>query len=422
MTMRFLLYDIATTVAAPFGAAALACSSKHRALVARFSPYVPALAGSPVWVHACSVGEVSVAKPVIEAMRNRWHDLPVLLTVSTVTGRKMADGFRKDIAVTWCPFDHLISVSRFLHRVSPRVLVLVETEVWPNLIRCTANRGIPVVIINGRISDKHLHRYKRFSKWLRPAFARISLACMQNAEYAERIIELGLPSERVCVTGNTKFDGVALSVDPSITEELRQTCEIPRDSKVVVFGSTRPGDEKLAAACWRILKDEFQDLYFVIVPRHLERMKEVLQEFSGEAVILWSDVRSGVRRTNERIIFVDVMGELVKFYALATVAVIGGSFFPGVNGHNPLESAALGIPTVFGPYMRNFIDPAEALVKHGGASQVSSAENLLPELRRLLTSSQERVLLGTRGREAVLANRGAIQRTLDRLAPFLEMI
>lgn len=420
--MAFLLYDIATTIAAPVGAVALACSSKHRALIARFVPHVPRFPSSPVWVHACSVGEVSVAKPVIDAMRKRWPDLPVLLTVSTVTGRKMADGFRSDVPVTWCPFDHRVSVSKFLQRAIPRVLILVETEIWPNLVRCSANRNIPVVVINGRISDKHLHRYMRFSRWLRPVFSKISLACMQNSEYAERIADLGVSPERVCVTGNTKFDGVALRIDPATTDQLRQECGIPPNSKVVVFGSTRPGDERLAAACWHILKQEFEELYFVIVPRHLERLKEVIQEFQGESVILRSDLRSGVRRTCERIILVDVMGELVKFYSLATVAVIGGSFFPGVNGHNPLESAALGIPTVFGPFMRNFIDPAEALVKHGGASQVSAAEHLLPELRRLLSSSEERVLLATRGREAVVANRGAIQRTLDKLAPFFETI
>jgi len=183
----------------------------------------------------------------------------------------------------------------------------------------------------------------------------------------------------------------------------------------VIFGSTRPGDETLAASCWRTLRNSFHSLRRVVAPRHPERVEEAISAFD-EPILRRSETSQGRSPAGERVIVLDTVGELATFYALATVVVIGGSFFPGVNGHNPVESAALGVPTVFGPYMRNFVDPARELLARGGAVQVDRPEGLLPVLTRLLTDEQERTRIGARGREAVLANQGATGRNLDLLA------
>lgn len=413
-TVAYVLYHLATLTAAAGGVLWLAVRPSRRVLFRRFCPLVPPMPGSPIWIQACSVGEVLTAKPIISAIRRRWPEVPILLTVSTTTGYALANATVRDVPITWFPFDVLPSVRRFMSHLKPRVLVLVETEIWPNVIREARYADVPVVLVNGRLSDKHYPRYLRLRPLVSAVVRPLSLAAMQNEEYAARMRSLGAHPSSVHVTGNTKFDAVATAVDRAALERLRQENGFSPDCPVVLYGSTRPGDEALAAACWATLKKEFPSLRLIVAPRHLDRLDEALSHFD-EPLLRRSQVQQGQRASGERVFVLDTVGELVSFYALATVAVIGGSFYPGVNGHNPLESAALGIPTVFGPYMRNFIDPARALVKAEGARQVSNPQDLLPVLRGLLADPKERARLAKHGREAVLANQGAINRTLDLL-------
>lgn len=417
--MKYLLYDVATTVAAPALAAWLAVRRKHRPLLGRLVPSAPDLSGKGyIWVQACSVGEVGTALPMVAALRARLPDRPILLTTSTVTGHALAEKRLRDAALAWFPFDHRWSVNRFLEQAAPAILVLVETELWPNVIRLAAQRGVPVVIVNGRISDKHIDRYRRFKWFLRPVFASLSAVGMQNSEYAERAAELGVPESSIYVTGNTKFDGVVTELDASEQRALREEMGLAPDEPVLVFGSTRPGDEELAARCWAVLRDEFPRLRLVLAPRHLDRLREALAPFDGP-ILHRSQVKEGRRSAGERVLVVDTLGELVRFYGLATVAVIGGSFYRGVNGHNPLESAALGVPTVFGPFMRNFTDPARVLVEARGACQVDGPDALLDELRGLLSAPENATEMAQRGREAIAANQGAIARNVDLIADAL---
>lgn len=418
--MMHLLYDVATSLAAPAVAAFLGFRPKYRPLIARFSPRLgKSRGGLPIWVHACSVGEVSVAKPLIAAMRRRWPEAPHLLTTSTINGHALAQSCGADAEIAWFPMDHPWVVRRFFDRAQPRALVLIETELWPNVLREAHRRAVPVVLVNGRISDKHFARYMRFKALLRSGLARLSAAGMQNDEYADRIVAIGAPREVVHVTGNIKFDGVATSLEADLVARLRAESGLSPGAPTLVFGSTRPGDEALAARCWSVLRDEFPSLRLVIAPRHLERLREALAPFD-EPVIRRTEVLQGRRPTSERVFVLDTVGELVSFYGLASIAVIGGSFYPGVNGHNPLESAALGIPTVFGPYMRNFMDPARVLLEAQGARQAPGPEALTDMLRGLLRAPEEAARMAQRGREAVLANRGALERNLDLIASVLQ--
>ena len=416
--MTYLLYDVVTSMASPVAALWLSAHPKYKPLLARFKPEVPPDLDRPLWVHACSVGEVTTAKPVIKAMRQRWPDIPVILTVSTVSGRELAGMTCAGIPVTWCPVDHKGIVRRFVRQLQPRALVLIETEIWPNLLRESRSFGSPVVLVNGRLSDKHYPRYLKIRRVLRPVIRLISAAGMQNREYADRFVSLGGDPAAVRVTGNTKFDGVSTRLDPELLERLRAENGFPPESRVLIFGSTRPGDEALAAACWKSLRTEFPDLRLIVAPRHIERLNEAIAPFE-EPLLLRSEVRQGRKPQGERVFILDTVGELVAFYALATVAVVGGSFYPGVNGHNPLEPAALQTPTVFGPYMRNFIDPARELLAHGGAEQVPNPEALCDVLRRLLGDADARATLAAQGRRSVIDNQGAISRSLDLLESVL---
>lgn len=415
----YLLYHVATSLAAPLGAAWLAWSPEHRALLGRFNPALSVPGEGPIWLHACSVGEVGTARPILEALRARWPEISVVVTASTVGGRKLADSLCGDgSSAAWFPFDHPLVVRRFLRRLRPRALALVETELWPAAIRETRRAGVPVVLVNGRLSDKHFARYERFRFFMRPTVGSLSAAGMQNEEYAERLVRLGADPSAVRVTGCTKFDGYSIEADEEAGRQLRKANGFAAADPVVVFGSTRPGDEALAALCWQSLRERFPELRIVVAPRHLERLDEALAPFGGSAV-LRSQVKEGRRPGRDEVFVLDEMGELARFYGMASVAVIGGSFFPGVEGHNPIEPAALGVPTVFGPYMGNFRDAARVLVEAEGARQVPEPGALCAVLEELLSDREGRAALGGRGRDAVLANQGAVARNLDLLAEVL---
>ena len=420
--MKKFLYDAVTTFAAPAGALYLLMSPRYRSLLGRFQPQMPGFSSAPVWVHACSVGEWGVGNVLSEGLRSRWPGIPLLLTASTVTGLRAA---RKtatvhDAAATWFPFDHPAVVGKFFRRARPRILLLVETEIWPNVLHEAARCGVPRVLVNARLSDRRYPAYQRLSRWFGETVSLIDGVGVQNPEYAERFRSLGVPRERIRVTGNIKFDGVQASVPEEKKTALREVLGAEAGQPVVVFGSTRPGDEAMAAACWRALREAFEGLIFIIVPRHLDRVAEAQEVFGGEAV-LRSELDSHKENAmgTPRVVVVDTMGELVDFYGIATAAVVGGSFDQRIQGHNPLEPAALGIPTIFGPHMRNFIDPAEALVDAGGAVQVASREDIAAALERFLGDDAGCASIGKKARQAVLANQGATRRTLDFVAEFL---
>jgi 3-deoxy-D-manno-octulosonic-acid transferase len=340
------------------------------------------------------------------------------LTASTATGQELARKIVKDAAVAWFPFDTLTAVRGFLERVAPRALVLIETELWPNVLRETRRTGAPVIVVNGRLSDRRLPRYTRFRPFIKPIFQQITHAGVQTPLYAERFAWMGVDPARIRVTGNTKFDAVATEMDAKLRGRLRLENFFPANAPILLFGSTRPGDEALAAACWKTLRDAFPALRLVVAPRHLARLADAIAPFD-EPVFRRTEVKAGRAYGGERIFFLDTVGELSQFYALASVAVIGGSFYPGVNGHNPLEPAALGVATVFGPFMSNFQEPARALIAQRGAVQVAQPGALSGALAALIADSAERRHLGTLGRKVVLENRGAIARNVDLIAEAL---
>ena len=419
------LYNTTLTAAVPLAAACLAVTPRHRPLLERFRPVIPdGLLSSgerPIWLHACSVGEVNVAAPIAEALHGRWPNIPLLATVSTVSGQQQAATQMQRWPRTYLPFDHPLCVARFFERAQPRILVLVETELWPNLLMEARRRDVPVALVNGRLSKRHYPRYQRMGGLLRPGLAGIRLAAMQSECDAERARQLGVNPEVVRVTGNTKFDGAPSPPAADVSDSVRSECGLADGAPVVVFGSTRPGDEALAARCREALRSSHAGVAVIAAPRHVQRASEAAKAFSGVLARFRSERRAGNGEEEEEpVLILDTVGELSQFYALATIAVVGGSFYPGVGGHNPIEPAALGVPVVFGPHMDNFRGPARILLEAGGAVQADAPARLPEVLARLLGDREERMAMGRRARAAVDANRGAIARTMDHLAPLVE--
>lgn len=407
-------YNALLSALVPIAVPYLALHPRYRSLLARFSPGRPIpLNDGAIWVHAASLGEVNTARPVVRALRERYTDVPILLTTSTVTGMEQAQTFEELESVAWFPFDHPICVTSFFERMKPRYLVLIETELWPNVLQCARKCSVPVVLINGRLSEKHFSRNQRIGGLLRPALGAIDLACMQGELDAERLGVLGVRSDGIHVTGNTKFDGVKCEVDSQALATLREECGIDADASVLVFGSTRPGEESIALACWLAVRESVPGLRLVIAPRHVQRSAEVRELLREWPLVLRSACgKCDAVGSDDTVVVVDTVGELVNFYGLANVAVVGGSFSEDVQGHNPIEPTALGVATVFGPHIKNFLVPARTLVDSGGAVQVEDQTALIHVVRDLLRDEERRLAMGVAGCRTVAENAGAIERSL----------
>lgn len=419
--MSHLIYNAAWRAARPFLKRRIARDESTRPMCDRFHPALPETLPNPVWVQACSVGEVNTALPLLAALQDIHGERGVLLTSSTVTGYARAGSAYRGPSA-WFPFDHPASVRRFIDALNPRALVLVETELWPNVLRECERRGIPILVANARLSDKHYARYLRWRSLARPMFSALTAVGAQSETYAERFLQMGAAKPAVRVTGNLKYDAAPTALPTTQQRQrIRASCGIPEQATLLVFGSTRPGDEALASACWSTLREELPGLHLVIAPRHVDRADEIAACF-GEPVLRRSALQSGAVPSGERVLLLDTLGELNAFYAVASLAVVGGSFYPGVEGHNPLEPAGLGVPPVFGPHMGNFIEPAATLVAADAAVQVACPEDLYGALSGLLRDTAELRQRGTRARRVVLDHQGAVARNVALLGECLERV
>ncbi len=409
-------YRAAWWPAAPVLAGWLAADAGRRPALGRMRPQVPAIAGRPVWVHACSVGEVTVAIPLLRALQASLPDVPLLLTAATATGMALARE-RAGVPVAWFPIDHPLTVSRFFEQARPRALVILETELWPGVLQRAHATGVPVALVNGRLSDASAAAYRRFAALWRPAVAGIAAAGMQTPIYRDRIVALGAAPGRVQVTGNLKYDAAPARCTVERRRALRAALGIPADAPVVLFGSTRPGDEALIASGLGDLFRAHSELRAIVAPRHLDRVDEAEVALSAWPVARKSAIAGGVA-AGARVVLLDTMGELSELYSVADVAVVGGSFSGEVGGHNPVEPAAQGVAVVFGPDMRNFPDIAAELLKADAAVQTPGAD-LSYAIDALLRDRARRDSLGQRALEAVARNRGSLERTLAMLLPLI---
>ena len=372
-----------------------------------------------VWIHAVSVGEVKAATPMIQSIRRQHPKVHFLVTTMTATGAQQVKTSLGDQAThQYIPYDFPGAVRRFLKQVQPLLVIVMETEIWPNLIRTTRARNIPLVYANVRLSERSYLRYKRFSSLLGPLLALVNGFAVQSQADAERVKLLGASLDAVRVTGSIKFEIRLPASLQEIAKVLRREWGV--DRRVWVAGSTREGEEQLVLTVYGRLKQKLSDLLLVLVPRHPERFNSVAKmcQSSGLKIVRRSE-SEGNLASDADVYIGDTMGELQMFYAAADVVFVGGSLVP-TGGHNVLEACAAGVPVVFGPHMFNFLDISYLTVERGAGTQVQNVYDLEKAVENYFSDADLRFSAGEKGKQLVEENRGALVQTLALLTPYLE--
>ena len=401
-TLRLLL--IALTPALLLVLAVLRGLRETRARLGRGLPSLP----GGIWIHAASVGEVNAVRPLVEAMLQRWPQRPLLLTTMTTTGLTAA-GRIQGVQAHLVPLDLPFVMRAAMRRVRPDLLLLVETELWPEMLRQAHRCGVPVAIVNGRLSARSVRRYSRFGLLWRPLLRRLAVVGAQSRRDARRYRLLWQP--RAEDTGNLKFCVRFPGYD---RDKLRREWSLRADDFVVTFGSSRPGEEALLRDALPQLRESAPGrLRVLLVPRHLNRLNEVSTALQG------ADWAPRNERRDAEVTVVDEMGVLVQAYALADLALVGGSLLPGFGGHNPVEPTYFGVPTLMGPHHESCRDSVRTL-REGGGLLIVKPDELAGTLARLAASPQERVALGEAGRGIVQANAQSVERNLAMLQNVLD--
>jgi 3-deoxy-D-manno-octulosonic-acid transferase len=377
-----------------------------------------------IWIHAVSVGEVLTARPLARDLRARYPRLRILLSTTTLGGHAMARRHMQDVdGLFYFPFDFGIFVRRTLDLVRPRLFVMMETEIWPNLLRECRRRGIKTAIVNGRLSQRSFARYKIVRGPMQRVLDDIDAFCVQSEESARRFIDLGANPGRVTVTGSLKFDSVDLPAGAPMQARARDRVlrffRMPTARPVIVAGSTMKGEDQVVLAAFRRVRATVPSTLLILAPRHLERAGDVAQmsRQEGFKTVRRSELPIDAEPRAD-VVILDSIGELATIYQLATVAFVGGSLVT-TGGHNILEPAVHGKPIVFGPHMDNFAEISAAFLSNAAAVQVKGPRELDEALVSLMTDPIRRARLGAAARALVEANRGAKDKSLDVLASLL---
>jgi 3-deoxy-D-manno-octulosonic-acid transferase len=372
-----------------------------------------------IWLHAVSVGEVLTARALISELRERYPRLRLFLSTTTMTGQHVARSNLQHVdAVFFMPFDLPFVVRRTLRIVRPRLFIMMETELWPNLLRACRSRGVRTALVNGRISSRSYPRYRFVRPFFRRVLGDLDLACMQSDESARRLIDVGIDPGKVVMTGSLKFDSLEAPAAGGLRGRQRvlRYFRVREDRPVVIAASTLKGEESAVLAAFRRVKRTRPDALLVLAPRKPERFDEVAELVAGEgfSVARRSELPVDAEPRAD-VVILDTFGELAALFQVATAVFVGGSLVDA-GGHNILEPAVFGKAILFGPYMQNFAEIAQAFLDNGAAEQVSSEVGLTNALVGLLDDPVRRARLGAAARALVEANRGAKHRTLDAIA------
>jgi len=409
---------------APYWLLRMATSGRYRAGLAGRLGLIPrqlqsAVAGREVvWVHAVSVGEVMAATQLIRQLIAARPEWLIVISTTTSTGQQLARQRLPELPVFYLPLDFAFVVRRYLRVLRPKMLVLMESELWPNLIEQCFKAGVPMAVVNARVSDRSLPRYLRLRRLWRPLLAKVALFLAQSAETAERLIQIGVPAERVQITGNLKYD-LREGRESPIVETLRT--QVSAKARVIVCGSTLEGEEKILLAAWPAVLAAAPEAVMVLAPRHPDRFATVaaIIDATGFPVVRASQFRERPRPVTAGSIFLlDTIGDLAAMYSLGAVAFVGGSLV-AAGGHNPLEPARFGVPVLIGSSFENFREIVGVLQAHDAIRIVPPArfqETLVDILQR----TDETRAMGQRGREVFDAQAGATARTVHALAELLE--
>jgi 3-deoxy-D-manno-octulosonic-acid transferase len=384
----------------------------------RLVPAPPRVGPGGVWIQAVSVGEVEVARRLLRELGERRPDLPLVVTATTATGLDLARrGLTGAARVLACPFDLPRPVGRLLEAVRPRLLVLVETELWPELMHQASRRGVAVAVVNGRLSDASFARYRRLGRMLGPLVEPLSLVLVRDPADGRRFGALGVPADRVRVAGNIKYD---LEPDSTSLSWEGEVARLAGDRPVVVAGSTMEGEEELVLDAIAGLSETGVQPFVIVAPRHPERFESVgaLLRRRGVRCVRRSELSYQQPRDVD-VLLLDSIGELARAYRLGLAAFLGGSLV-ATGGHNPLEPAVWGIPVVSGPHVANFREVYDEMVAAGGARLAGGRAELTATLAGWLTDPDAAAAAGKAGRRVVESNRGATARTVDALLDLID--
>ena len=378
-----------------------------------------------IWVHAVSVGEALAARPLLQALRAAYPEHRLVVSTTTATGQRVVRGFGGEVdAVCYAPFDFPPFVNRALDRIAPELFLVVDTEIWPNLLRACRRRGVAALIVNGRLSDRSFRRYRLARCCMRRVLADVGRVCVQTEEWGRRFVALGADPARVAVTGSLKFDAVGGPPPASRSaagdgDSLRAAFAFARQRPVLIAASTLRGEEEPVLRAFGRARRTAPDALLVIAPRHPERFDEAREvaERAGHRVRMRSELAPG-RDPGADVVILNTLGELGRLFEIASAVFVGGSLVPA-GGHNLIEPAAFGRAIVVGPHMENFADVTRAFLSRGAAIQVRDAGELEETLADLLRDAERRARLGDAARAIVEANRGATRRTLAVVAELL---
>ncbi len=359
---------------------------------------VPPPRGRRIWVHAVSVGEVTCAAPLVAALE-AMDGVEVVVSTTTETGQNVARKKFGHERVFYCPLDFTHAVSRAFDRVKPDVLVLVELEIWPNMLLEARRRRVPAVVVNGRLSETSSRGYARVLPLVAPALNSVWYWSVQTEEYARRLRSLGVSAERIGVTSSMKYDAASLDPDYTVRARIRDEFGIGDDEIVLVAGSTHRGEEEA-------ILDAAGEMRVILVPRHPERWGEVEELLKARGFNYVRRTRLAEPAGPQPVILLDTMGELSSVYQAADLVFVGGSLVPH-GGQNPIEPASVGKPVVFGPNMWNFDEAKDALLEARAAIGVRDRAGLIRAVQGLADSHQERRRMGLRAREVIVSRRGA---------------
>ncbi|MBT5548473.1 MAG: 3-deoxy-D-manno-octulosonic acid transferase [Gammaproteobacteria bacterium] len=379
--------------------------------------FVPKIPGKVIWLHCVSVGEFNAAKPLIDMIFINFPLHQIVISTTTITGSEAVEKYYKSQVIhCFFPFDVPFIVSSFLKKIKPVACILLETEIWPNLITKLKHKNIPVMLVNARLSKKSYKKYKKFSpKLINMTLNNLSLICSQNESSSKRLISLGA-TNNIITTGSLKFD----SNEPNNSETIQALKNITGDRKIVVFASTRKGEEFQIIKSYLKLKSKFNAL-LIIVPRHPERFNEVFSMANETGLNVKRRSLGGHCEQDTDILIGDSMGEMMSYLNISDIAFIGGSLTNN-GGQNMLEAASLSKPIIFGPSVFNFEEISKRLLDDGSAIQVRNAEELMKTISELLLDDEKRRLIGESAKTTFENNRGATTKIFNAIAPHIKNI
>jgi len=379
-----------------------------------------------IWLHAVSMGEVNAAQTLVAEIEKQLGDFEIVISTTTDTGFARADKlFGHKCSVFYFPFDLSWVTRRAFNRLRPSICLLMELEVWPNFVFTATERKIPVIVLNGRISDRSFSRYRRIKRITRAFFGKLNFVLAQTQEYADRFRELGCPAERVIVTSSLKYDTAQVADRVEGAQALAEQLNLA-GAQLWVAGGTGDDEEKIILDVYKSLcrDGRFDGLRLAVVPRKPERFNEVAEliERMGFSLVRYSQVKGTASRSTDNgkaVILGDTMGDLRKFYSLATVIFVGRSLVP-MGGSDMMEAAALGKCTIFGPHAFNFRQTVDVLLKGQGAIQVMDKDDLQATMEKCLSDPAYAKKIAQSGQAVIRQNQGATARTMEVLRKVLK--